>query len=66
MLFAGRLGFGEGMILFLPFAFFDSVQRNGKNLFDVKNDDARILHVSSIVSLILLNDAEHGRKWKPS
>ena len=40
--FAGRLGFDEGMFLFLPFAFFDSVQRDGNNLFDVKNDDARI------------------------
>ena len=53
------------MFLFLPFAFFDSVQRDGNNFFDVKND-ARILHVSTIVSLILLNKAEHGRKWKPS
>ena len=66
MLFsAGRLGFGEMMFPFLPFAFFDSVQPDGNNLFDVLNDDARNLHVSSIVSLILLN-AEHGRKWKPS
>ena len=30
------------MFLFLPFAFFDSVQRDASNLFDVKNDDARI------------------------
>ena len=29
LLFAGRLGFGEGMFLFLPFAFFVSVQRDG-------------------------------------
>ena len=36
------LGFGEGMFLFLPLAFFDSVQRDGNNLFDVKNYDARI------------------------
>ena len=42
LLFAGRLGFGEGMFLFLPFAFFYSVQRDGNNLFDVKNDDACI------------------------
>ena len=42
LLFAGRLGFGEGMFLFLPFAFFVSVQRDENNLFDVKNDDARI------------------------
>ena len=49
------------MFLFLPFAFFDSVQRDGNNLFDIKNDDARILHVSSIVSLILLNT--ESRAW---
>ena len=42
LLFAGWLGFGEGMFLFLPFAFFDSGQWDGNNLFDVKNDDARI------------------------
>ena len=41
-LFAGWLGFGEDMFLFLPFAFLDSVQQGGNNLFDVKNDDARI------------------------
>ena len=34
-IFAGRLGFGEGIFLFLPFAFFYSVQRDVNNLFDV-------------------------------
>ena len=42
VLSTGRLGFGEGMFLFLPFAFFDSKQRDGNNLFNVKNDDAHI------------------------
>ena len=36
MLSAGQSGFGEGMFLFLPFAFFDSVQRDGNHLLDVK------------------------------
>ena len=42
LLLAGRLEFGEGMLLVLPFAFLNSMQRDGNNLFDVKNDDARI------------------------
>ena len=42
LLFLGRLGFGEGMFLFLTFAFFDSLERDGNNSFDVKNADARI------------------------
>ena len=36
------LGLVKACFCFYPLLFFDSVQRDGNNLFDVKNDDARI------------------------
>ena len=51
------------MFLFLPFAFFDSVQRDGNNLFDVKNDYARTVSKERKSTRFFHSITKQRRAW---